>query len=101
MIIRLEKPAVNISILTGGKNEKARRGALHEKIRLDMYFGVFTGFFNTCSNFFFNDYDVTTLKIIHPITFRIIQTNQTKCCEIKITSWKHATFLYNGSPHSI
>ena len=36
--IRLEKPAVNISDLTGGKNEKARRGALHEKIRLDLYF---------------------------------------------------------------
>ena len=100
MIIRLEKPAVNISILTGGKNEKARRGALHEKIRLDMYFGVFTGFFNTCSNFFFNDYDVTTLKIIHPITFRIIQSNQSKCCKIK-KACKHATFLYNGSPHSI
>ena len=31
MKIRLEKPAVNISNLTGGKNEKARRGALHEK----------------------------------------------------------------------
>ena len=31
MKIRLEKPAVNISKLTGGKNEKPRRGALHEK----------------------------------------------------------------------
>ena len=39
MKIRLEKPAVNISNLTGGKNEKARRGALHEKFRLDLYFG--------------------------------------------------------------
>ena len=58
-------------------------------------------FHNTYSNFFFNDYDVTTLKIIHPITFRIIQSNQSKCCEIKITSCKHATFLYNGFPHSI
>ena len=38
MKIRLEKPAVNISNLTGGKNEKARRGALHEKLRLDLYF---------------------------------------------------------------
>ena len=38
MKIRLEKPAVNISKLTGGKNEKARRGALHEKLRLDLYF---------------------------------------------------------------
>ena len=41
MKIRLEKPAMNISNLTGGKNEKARRGALHEKLRLDLYF--FTG----------------------------------------------------------
>ena len=31
MKIRLVKPAVNISNITGGKNEKARRGALHEK----------------------------------------------------------------------
>ena len=38
MKIRLEKPAVIISNLTGGKNEKARRGALHEKLRLDLYF---------------------------------------------------------------
>ena len=38
MKIRLEKPAVNISKLTGGKNEKARRGTLHEKRRLDLYF---------------------------------------------------------------
>ena len=37
--IRLEKPAVNISNPTGGKNEKARRGALHERLRLDLYFG--------------------------------------------------------------
>ena len=37
MKIRLEKPAVNISKLTGGKNEKARRGALHEKLRLDLF----------------------------------------------------------------
>ena len=39
MKIRLEKPAVNISNLTAGKNERARRGALHEKLRLDLYFG--------------------------------------------------------------
>ena len=39
MKIRLEKPAVSISSLTGGKNEKTRRGALHEKLRLDLYFG--------------------------------------------------------------
>ena len=38
MEIRLEKPAVSISNLTGGKNEKARRGALHEILRLDLYF---------------------------------------------------------------
>ena len=91
--------------LTGGKNEKAKRGALHEKLQLDLYFGQiyseFLLFHYTYSNFFFNDYDVTTLKIIHPITFRIIQSNQSKCCEIKITSCKHATFLYNGSLHSI
>ena len=34
----LEKPAVNISKLTGGKNEKARWGALKKKLRLDLYF---------------------------------------------------------------
>ena len=38
MKIRLEKPAVNISKFTGGKNEKPRRGALHEKLWLDLYF---------------------------------------------------------------
>ena len=38
MKIRLEKPAVNISKHTGCKNEKARGGALHEKLRLDLYF---------------------------------------------------------------
>ena len=37
MKIRLEKAAVNISKLTGGKNEKARRGVLHEKLRLDLF----------------------------------------------------------------
>ena len=36
MEIRLEKPVVNISKLTSRKNEKARRGALHEKLRLDL-----------------------------------------------------------------
>ena len=36
--MRLEKPAVNISKLTGGKNEKPRRGTLHEKLWLDLYF---------------------------------------------------------------
>ena len=38
MKIRLEKLAVNILKLTGGKNEKTRRGALHEKLRLDLHF---------------------------------------------------------------
>ena len=38
MKIQLEKLSVNISKLTGGKNEKPRRGALHEKLRLDLYF---------------------------------------------------------------
>ena len=38
MKIRLEKLAVNISKLTGGKNEKPRRGVLHKKLRLDLYF---------------------------------------------------------------
>ena len=36
MKIRLEKPVVNISKLANRKNEKARRGALHEKLRLDL-----------------------------------------------------------------
>ena len=38
MKIRLEKLAVNISKLTGDKNEKPRRGALLGKLRLDLYF---------------------------------------------------------------
>ena len=38
MKMRLEKPIVNISKLTGGKNEKPRRGTLHEKLWLDLYF---------------------------------------------------------------
>ena len=41
MKIRLEKPAVNISKLTGGKNVKARRGGLHEKLRLDLYIYIY------------------------------------------------------------
>ena len=52
MKIRLEKPAVNISKLVGGKNEKPRRGANY-----------------------------------HPITLQIIQSTQSKCCKIKITSY--------------
>ena len=39
MKIRLEKPVMNISNLPGGKNEKARPVPLHEKLRLDLYFG--------------------------------------------------------------
>ena len=42
MKIRLEKPAVNISNLAGGKNEKARRGGIHEKLRLGLYFFTWT-----------------------------------------------------------
>ena len=38
MKIPIEKPPVNISKLTVGKNKKARRGAMHEKLRLDLYF---------------------------------------------------------------
>ena len=34
----LEKPAVNISRLTGGKNKKPRWGILHKKLWLDLYF---------------------------------------------------------------
>ena len=46
---------------------------------------------------FFNDCDVRTLKIIHPMTFRNNKKHQIKVCKIKITSCKHATFLENGS----
>ena len=38
MKTRLEKPAMNISELTGDKNEKSRPVALHEKLLLDLYF---------------------------------------------------------------
>ena len=38
MKIRLEKLAVNISKLTGGKNEKVRRRTLLEKLWLNLYF---------------------------------------------------------------
>ena len=40
MKIRLEKPAMNVSKLTGGKNEEARRGGvgLHEKISVRFMF---------------------------------------------------------------
>ena len=50
MKIRLEKPAVNISSLTGGKNEKARRGALHEQLRLDLHFFFLQGTMNGNQN---------------------------------------------------
>ena len=36
MKFQLEKPAVNVSKLTGGKNEKARWGPWHEKMQLGM-----------------------------------------------------------------
>ena len=38
MKILLEKPPVNISKLTSGKNEKAKPGALHERLRFGLYF---------------------------------------------------------------
>ena len=38
MKIRLEKPAVNLSNLVGGKNEKARREPLLKNLRLDLFF---------------------------------------------------------------
>ena len=38
MKIRLQKPAVNISKLRGGKNKKARWGVLNKKLWLDLYF---------------------------------------------------------------
>ena len=41
MKIRLEKPAVNLSNLVGGKNEKPRRGPLLKNLRLDLYIYFF------------------------------------------------------------
>ena len=41
----------------------------------------------------FNDCDATTFKIIHPITFRNIQSTQSKCCEMKITSCTRNLFI--------
>ena len=38
MKILPEKLALNISKITGDKNEKPRRGSLQEKLRLDLYF---------------------------------------------------------------
>ena len=38
MKILLENPAVSITKLTGGKNVKAWRGALYEKLGLDLSF---------------------------------------------------------------
>ena len=38
MKIQIEKFAANISKPMGGKNKKARQGALHEKLWLDKYF---------------------------------------------------------------
>ena len=46
---------------------------------------------------FFNDYDVTTLEIIHPITFQNYTKHLIKVLRKKMTSCKHATFLLNGS----
>ena len=41
----------------------------------------------------FNDCDATTFKIIHPITFWNIQSTQSKCCEMKITSCTRNLFI--------
>ena len=38
MKIRLDKPAANNFKAYRGKNEIAKRGTLHEKLRLDLYF---------------------------------------------------------------
>ena len=38
MKIRLGKPAANNFKAYRGKNEIAKRGTLHEKLRLDLYF---------------------------------------------------------------
>ena len=68
MKIRLEKPAMNISDLTSGKNEKARRGALHEKFQLDLYI-FFTGN---------NECDMSTRGFLTEILLHIYNVQQTK-----------------------
>ena len=57
-------------------------------------------FHNTYSNFFSNDYDVTTLKIIHPTTFRVIRSNQSKRCEIKKKHHVNMQQFYITVPHT-
>ena len=47
----------------------------------------------------FNDYDITTLKIIHPITFRNYTKHPIKVLQNKNNI--HATFLQKGFPHSV
>ena len=103
MKIRLEKPAVNISNLTGGKNETARRGALGSTsvrfiFRLELL-GVFTVSLYIL-NLLFNDYDVTTLKN-NSSSHIPNYTKQTIKVLGNKTSCKHAIFLCNGSSHSI
>ena len=68
MKIRLEKPTVIISNLTGGKNEKARRGALHEKFQLDLYI-FFTGN---------NECDMSTRGFLIEILLHIYNVQQAK-----------------------
>ena len=63
--------------------------------------GVFTVSKYMYIQTFFNDYDVTTLKLFIQSYSKIIQSTQSKCCETKIISYKHGTFLSNRSPHSI
>ena len=51
---------------------------------------------------FFNGYDVTTSKnYLSNHIPKLYKAPKSKCCEIKIASCKYATFLWNGSPHSI
>ena len=72
MRIRLEKPAVNISNLTGGKNENSRWGT--EKLRLDLYFlkGTMNGNQNNwiC--------DMSTRGFLIEILLHIYNAQQTK-----------------------
>ena len=76
MKIPLEKPAANISNLTDGKNEKARREALHEKLRLDPYFFFLQGTMNGNQN---NQIcDMSTRGFLIGILLHIYNAQQTK-----------------------
>ena len=76
MKIRLEKPAVNISNLTGSKNEKARRGALHEKLRLDLFVFFLQGAMNGNQNNWICD--ISTRGFLIEILWYIYNAQQTK-----------------------